>query len=499
MKTLRAYQQKSLKIFSRDTSCLDASELGTGKTLVAVERLRTLPYTGAAPRVLVVAPGNTHRQWMNAFAEQYPALKDSPYLRCIGTPKGDPKAWSDFLLKKRPGIYIIGWEAMRGSTGEALRRASHAAGTNKLTVAALNAAMKQGDIPPWNRTGTWDLVIADEVHRICRRDSANAMVLKKIKAHHKHGMSATPSGNKETGLWSVLNWLWPKEHRSFWNWAHTYLVIEDVAINRTDTVQQIGGEKEPGATWIDIPCKVRHRVDTVRPELPDVIERTVTIPMTDQQRAIYDEFADQALAWIDDHPVGAPLPITQRIRMRQAALGTLKITDAKKPNEVEIGFNDRAEQNKIKAIAEIIDDLPPDTSVMVWTHSARWAHIAAQHLNRAGYGPAQAWTGALTPDQREKTKAAFGNGMRIIVAQIQALAEGVDGLQHTRAIEIWASQSEDSLANEQAKGRLHRDGQQHVLQRWYLHSEDSIDTDVAASLERRRQHLRKMNRDKETR
>jgi superfamily II DNA or RNA helicase len=493
LKKLRPYQEDALRVLSRDTSGLVGSDLGTGKTLVAVERVRQL---GPGPRVLVIAPVNTHHQWLQAFGEQYPPLAGSPYLRIIGTPRSDQESWDNYILEKRPGIYIMSWEGMRGATGEDLRRASNAAGTKKLTVRAVQQGMREGKIPPWTRTGTWDLIIADEVHRAARRDSANKMVLTRIKAHQKLGLSATPAGNKPSGLWSVLNWLWPKEYRSFWAWAETWLDVEEQRTGGGYLRESALSEKRPGEAWVDIPCKVRHRLEDVGGLIPEVIERIVTVPMGAKQQRIYDDFMDQSLAWIDNQPVAAPLPVSQRIRLRQAALGQLKARYS--CDEMDIDFVEGGEQPKLAAIRDILADLPDGERVLLFTHSSKWAHMAARNLGKTGrFGEVRAWTGDLNAKQREDLKRSFiDGGVRVLVAQIQAIAEGTDGLQHVCRCEIWASPTEDEeMANEQARGRLKRPGQKHPVQRWVLHSAGTIDEDIDRSLRARREQMRTVYRD----
>jgi hypothetical protein len=587
---LRDYQEKSQVILARDSSGLDGSDMGTGKTLTGVERVRQIAREiGRAPRVLVVAPTNTQRQWLHLFGEQFPHLATSEHLRIVGTPGADPGAWSTFMLyKKAAGIFIIGWEAMRGMcpksvqiiTQEAADRIAEARadrrsakkvlgrkrttederlaalrtveeaeramvvqddergttdkgvpegwvvenpggasrgygslykGGHTLTKQAVLAAMRQGDVPPWSRTGTWDLVIADESHRMARKSSINKITMSILKADAKLAASATPAGNKPEGMWSTLNWLWPKEYPSFWTWAKTFMEIEDSHISQDATVQKIIGEVDPGATWLDIPCKVRHRVSEVRDQLPDVIERIVEVDMTAEQRRIYNEFADRSLAWIDDHPVGERLPLSQRIRLRQAALGTLAVT-ADDP-DIELGFRSDVPQPKLDMIKDILSDLPDTEPVMIYTHSAKWAHMAAEALNAAKiYGEAKAWTGALNQKRRDAVKEAFGvmtpngprarfshKGLRIIIAQLQAIAEGVDGLQRRCACEIWASPTEsEATINGQARGRLHRDGQTRPVQRWLLHSLDTIDVGLDESLRARRTQMKQFYRDKVT-
>src|SRR5690554_766793 len=142
MKDLRDYQKEALEKLGQSRAALLADGLGLGKTLVGVEHVKNAKTPHPSPRVLVVAPLNTHYGWQAHFYAQYPALDASPdMVRICGTPKANPKVWKE-MRAKEPGVFIIGWEAMRGS------------------------GKKQDQKDLWKKTGVWDLVIADEVHRI---------------------------------------------------------------------------------------------------------------------------------------------------------------------------------------------------------------------------------------------------------------------------------------------------------------------------------------------
>lgn len=548
MKELRGYQIESLNRLAKDAAGLDASEMGTGKSIVAVNRVAQIKHDGTL-RVLVCAPINTHAQWRNLFIEQFPALGENDMAHIVSTPGASPKAW-ELMTRKQSGVFILGWEAMRGALPEAVRaKNSRALRKNPpVTVKAVKSAMRTGLIPPWHKTGAWDLVIGDEIHRAANRSSLQFYVLRQIATTNKLALSGTPAGNKEEGMWSVLNWLWPEKYNNFWAWAEAHLNIESEQVSKTKTIKKITGEKFPGSVWTSIPCVVRHRLADVAGELPQVIQRIVTIGMGATQAEQYDEFAEQSLAWIDDNPVAAVLPLVQRIRLRQAALGTLKNTLAWKRHthaydvealgdllarddvrgirylshgigeldgrptvkvsaeyeELDLDFAETSDQPKLRMVGEIITDLPPEEPVIVFTHSSKWARMAAKKLNgKPDIGAVETWTGATTPKKREKLKAQItnyrttGEGARVLIAQVQALSEGADGFQHGCSCEIWASPSEDQVTNQQAQNRLHRPGQDRPVQRWLLHTLDSIDVDVDTSLAMRRKRMSKMYRDKE--
>lgn len=556
MKVLRKYQEEAVEILAEGG--LNASGLGAGKTLISVEMCRLLNL-GRAPRILVVAPITTLHQWEETFVEQFPSLGIKNLVHVVGTHRKNPETWS-LMTKKRPGVYIIGWEAMHGAVPEELRRAgSKGKNANRknpeVTQDAVRKAISKGFVPPWTRTGTWDIVILDEVHRACNRKGVPHHVLKLIKAHRRLGLSATPGGNHPKGLWAVLNLLWPEKYSSFWDWANEHFYVTEEVINRAGaTKRSIGEERRPGSVWTDIPAVVRFRTEEVYDQLPPVIERTVSVSMTPEQEEQYLDFEEQSLAWLSDQPVATPLPIEQRIRLRQAALGTLKAEEAVRRvsyrlsrseraiveawreyqgnhagaaredflrvyngklargerhlledrfhrilekqlkldqgvefeefvlDDLDISYEEGADQLKLEAVKDILADLPDDEPLLVWTHSAKWARMAERKLG----SQAVAWTSGTTAARREKIKNGFGTQWRVLIAQLQSLSTGVDWLKHACRCEVIASCTEDEVMNQQAEGRLHRPGQKSPVQRWRLVTEGTIDDDVNLSnLEKR--------------
>jgi SNF2 family DNA or RNA helicase len=383
MKVLRPYQEEAVEILAEGG--LNASGLGAGKTLISVEACRSVkPVLGGAPRILVVAPITTLRQWETTFIEQYLSLRAKKLVHVVGTPLKDPETWA-LMTKKRPGVYIIGWEAMHGAVPDEIRRGgSRGRNANrskpKVTMAAVRAAISKGYVPPWTRTGTWDVVILDEVHRACNHQGVPYHVLKLIKAARKLGLSATPGGNSPEGLWAVLNLLWPIKYANRWDWLYEHFHITPKVVRGAPApVLEIGNERRPGSVWTDIPAVVRFRTEEVYDQLPPVIERTVTVGMTPEQEEQYLDFEEQCLAWLSDQPVATPLPVEQRIRLRQAALGTLKVEEDVKRLSYKLS---RTEKTILEEWKEYQDDRPHESSAwgdFVRVHNSKLAR-GERHL-----------------------------------------------------------------------------------------------------------------------
>ncbi len=526
MKTLRPYQEETRRILAGGG--INASGLGAGKTVTSVEAVRLLKL-GRPPRILVIAPVNTLRQWQRTFEEQFPSLAEKGLTRILGTHRKDTETWSLLTSRKKPpGVFIISWNAMHGGIPEDIRRRA-SSGRNalrkdpKATKAAALKAMREGTVPPWTKTGTWDLVILDESHRMINRHGVPRYVLKCISTNLWLLLSATPGGNHPKGFWTALNLIWPDLYPAFHDWARRHFHFEDKSYYKEGKkveVEVIGEELVPGGVWKDVPAIVRYRTEDVVDQLPPVIEREVRIALSAEQREQYSDFEGQSLAWLADHPVATPLPVEQRIRLRQSALGTLRadeITTRKKvwrtrqkieelkfdpavhdlvelgqerqhertgkteylitylEDSLDVSYEESAPQPKLTAVMDILADLPPEETLLVWTHSAKWARMAEKALG----SEAIAWTMKTTEAKRRQIEDEFGKTKwRVLIAQIQSLSEGVDWLKDVCRCEIIASPAEDNVMNEQAEGRLHRPGQMSPVQRWRLVSEGTIDDEV---------------------
>ena len=233
--------------------------------------------------------------------------------------------------------------------------------------------------------------------------------------------------------------------------------------------------------------------------------------------------------------MATPLPVEQRTRLRQAALGTLRadeVTARKKSwvtpqkhfdlrmdarvydlkvleektdedtgqtkvhvsyaiDKLEISYEENAPQPKLTALIDLLADLPPEEPLLVWTHSARWARMAEKALG----SQAVAWTMKTTSAKRKQIETGFGTEWRVLIAQLQSLSEGVDWLKDVCRCEAIISYTEDNVMNEQAEGRLHRPGQTSPVQRWRFTSVGTIDDEVYLNNLEKRSRMGSLYRD----
>lgn len=425
---------------------------GAGKTFLSLLTARDL----GAKVILIIAPLNTLDGW-KIHTERI--LLGAEFI--IIDSKSDNY---NRLRKKVPGVYFITKDYLAIS-GTSLSPRKKKDGTF-----TAGRAQRHG----WMMSV--ELVIVDESHTSAsNRDTAVYKVLRRIKAKFRIAMSATPAGNKFHRLWETTRWLWPDNiDKSKTRWSAQWCTFGHNAYNFTH--KEITGEKAPGAFVKSLPCYITDD------EVFKVPVRTVEVstPMTPKQSKQFKAMLADSLVWIEDNPLVADLPIVQKIRLRQIALGEVTFNDAG-----EVDFAANCASSKIKA-CEIIIAKHPGEPLVFYTDSKRFAKVLAYRIG------GRAWTGDLSGPQRTELKAQFGKTVPYIVAVIAAFGTGTDGLQFVCNTEVWCNRGFTDYQNLQCEGRLNRRGQpQKVVNRYILTAPDSGDTMDFSKLLANRTELRR--------
>ena len=425
-------------VFEPSRAALNASTMGSGKTLKAVEVAKRI----GAETILIIAPLNTRLGWQVTFDRQGVELP----FRWISSTKGGKENMASWEWQV-PGVYFVGVEYFTRAGWE-----------------------KSG-----KRSKTWshqpDLAIFDEVHRSQNRKSKTSKTLKQLKAGYKLAMSGTPTGNSFSGAWAVTKWLWPDLiENSYWGWAERWCSTE--YDHFAPNGKKIVGELAPGAFFNSLPCYVR-----IESELSVGIEsEEVYVELTAPQRKAYTELEENMVTWLENSPLVVEFPITLRARLRQATLGLFSITE-----DNVVTFENDCKSSKIDRTMDILEEDFEGEPALILVDSRKFADVLVHRLNESGAN-AMAWHGRVTGVKREEAKAAFvGGSCKYLVAVISAIAEGVDGLQNATRNVLWMNRSDNRILNEQAEKRIHRHGQTETVRSRELIAVDTYDSGVLSS------------------
>jgi SNF2 family DNA or RNA helicase len=437
------YQQDDIdRLVANNGTGVIATQVGGGKTLTAIEVAKAL----SLETILVIAPKGTHkRAWNRTIVRQIPSAE----VRYISSTKFGVIAFND-LIAKKPGWYLISPEFFR--------------------------TLHWSGITP-------DLAIFDEIHRASNRKSKTAKMLHTLKAQRRIGMSGTIAGNSIEGFWAITRWVYPElAGKSFWTWVEKYCTTKmDYFAGKV-----VVGEKSPGSIVTDMPLYIRHmkrehccafHPQGMDVDLPAIVQMERVVQLSSEQRRIYTKMEKDLIVFLGQNPLVAEVPVATRIRLRQITLGVPSINE-----DGVVTFADDCRSSKIDELFSIIGDHPDGEPMLVLTHSQKFANVVTRRLVDKGFAAFE-WSGIKSQKERDVALESFIAGdIQFIVAVISAIGEGTDGLQERASVMVWLSKDDNRLLNEQAMGRLDRQGQKRSVVSYEIIADNTYDSGQLSKL-----------------
>jgi superfamily II DNA or RNA helicase len=445
-------QRKAIDFIKSTKHVLLKAPTGAGKTLVGVQTALELE----AKTILCIGPINTESGWRSHVERQYQGTMPFHYInnkRVAGR-----KAFQA-INDKVPGFYFVGREYFRQLA--------------------------------WKKVKV-DFIIFDECHAATNRNSIMFRILKTAKAPYQLAMSATPAGNHMQGLWTLARWLWPQHTElGFLNWATqwfhteenphaTYKIGEQEVSSTTVTT-----EREPGKLWKSLPAA--WKMPSVYKDKPTV--HWIEVDISREQRKHYKDLEDEAITWLNDHPLAVDIPAVLNMRLRQICLAVPSVRqDWVRKKDKETGlwmdqwgdvvwFEEDAKSSKIDTVIELLTDIQAGEEVepvVIFTDSRIFAQILVQRLQKKKFNARQ-FIGGMSKEERDWKKLQFGKEFDVIVCTIPSVAEGLDGWQLVSNHAIWVNVSYNQLLNVQADGRLNRQGQTKPVQNYFIVAKDTVE------------------------
>lgn len=470
---LYQFQQEDVDKLKIQKSAAIGSEMACGKTheAIALDEIWCDEATYSNPKTLVIAPLNTFNSWQEKYAEQ------SPGTRVTVIDRKNRDLFVNALNHDNGDVFLMHWDALR----------------------------RMPDL----RQFKFETIIADEAHRASSRASLTTNALKKLKTNHKLAMSGTLSGDKPDGLWSIFNWLWPQYYRSYWAFRKAY--IDEWTNPHTGYREILGVKNEKYLHEQIAPWYVRHlkrnqccdnHPNGVLSWLPEVTHDRITVDISPTQRRIYNEMRSGMVAWIGEQqqtPLVASIVIAKLARLSQIALATPKLeTELHRRRDKELNpplvYNGGWRQNpdgtdyyeevdvvnlelpssKLDALKEWLND-HPDKPVIVVSSSAKMCELVKEDLNKFGY-PTELLYGKTPQAIRDVIVSNFNAGkFRVFLGVIEAMAEGVDGLQYGTDTIIFLDRSWWGMMNKQTEERVDRPGQKNATNIIDIVARDTVD------------------------
>lgn len=433
---LMPHQNEGIEFLLEKGKAILGDDVGVGKTYQAIEAALCMTAGNRDAYILVIIPPHLERQWVTSL-DRY-GTDDRP-VHLVGR-------YSAPTLELGPGIHLTSYPILYAQGRKAY---------------------------PWLLRKTWDVVIADEAHRM-RKPQTQTFKSFDLLAYRKLIlMSGSVMENNAADIWALLHMCDRRAFRSYWDFVDVWM----------DTWQDpwkrniIGVKEERLPLWETmLNDYMIRRLKKGVPWLPPV---DVPVVPSFQYKRAHDKARDE---WILEHPDPEAEDKTEYMRSAGAMIAKLR----------KLMSSDPAKQAALEAV---MIDIPREAPVVVfcWYRDTaeRLCHVLAEAIAPRTVVLAHGGTPTQERARRvEEWQAATGGekGGPILIGTLKSIGEGLDLQQAAHCIFY----EEDYLPGtlHQARGRIDRIGQQasHLTEYW-IHSVGTIETHVHMIQEKRGSQL----------
>ncbi len=302
----------------------------------------------------------------------------------------------------------------------------------------------------------WDLKAADEGHRFANPDSLQTRAGCKIPADMRMVMSGSVFQNRWEEVYGPLHFLFPERYKSRWrDWNNRFFDYVENGYGRI-CVGILEGRTEAMRDELG-------RFMIVRDKLNKAVPETITVPLSREQRRIYDQMVETLFAELPDGTrLKAGVGIALLTRLRQIACGLDALCEGV------------ADSSKLDECVRVIGehwDRGDDFVVFGWYKASMRALQC--RLNEQGMG-AVLIDGDVPTKARTQIIRDFQSGKyRVLIGTIPTMGESIN-LQNANHV-IRVDRCFNPAMNQQAVDRCDRQGQKRKVYLTDIVAENTVD------------------------
>jgi SNF2 family DNA or RNA helicase len=311
----------------------------------------------------------------------------------------------------------------------------------------------------WKKLGEWDLVVADEAHRLKNANTKMVKAIKKIPSRRRLALSGSIIENHAEELFSPLQWLFPDRYRSKWrDWNDRFLDYVEGPFGKIC----VGVKTEAlGALRDELGRYMVYRRKEDELDLPERTEQTLLVELSEAQRNVYETLQLGCVAQLDSGElVAAEDGLVMLTRLRQIATGLGLVSDELK------------DSTKIDVAMELITD-NPDEAFVVFTWYKAAAHEISDRLSHKSIDHFVVTGDTKHADRTDYIERFQAGEGRVFVGTLSTLGESVNLHRATNA--IFLDRSWNPATNAQAADRIYRIGQTRPVTITHLVAKDTVD------------------------
>ncbi len=258
-----AVQRATVDLMTSHERCYVLNSMGTGKTKATLWAWDYLHGQGLCGKMLVVATLSTlNFVWARECFATLPHRK-------VQILHGTKKQRLERLNDKEAGIYVINHDGLRTIQAELSGR---------------------DDI---------DVLTLDEL-AVYRNNSDRSKAMRKFSAKFRWvwGLTGRPMPNAPTDVWAQAKIVTPHTVPKFFNQA------QEMLMNKLDQYRYVPKPDAVDTAFKMLQPSVRYDLDAVV-ELPEVVYRTIDVPLSEKQKSTYAKLARDFKVMIDNKEITA--------------------------------------------------------------------------------------------------------------------------------------------------------------------------------------------------
>jgi SNF2 family DNA or RNA helicase len=449
---LRPYQRAAVDWVVRNRKVYIGDEMGTGKTLSS---LASVVVDGSLP-VVVVCPASIKLGWHRQIQNFFPDLADKTFI-CSGRKTS--------TIPSGTKVVIVNYDILT-------------AWVTKIQAFGYKA------------------VIIDEAHFIKNAKSKRSQATVRLaqRAEMRIAMSGTPLVSRPLDLVAQLNAIGRfsdfTEGRGNWSFIQRYCRPQH---------NGYGWDLRGASNLFELNDKLRRYGILIRRRKEDVLidlppKERVSIPLEVTNRKEYEAVRQSIGVWVRQQVENDPEYIESADtlnRLERAALFERLMSEKVARAQAAIALTKLSAlrqvtmRGKMKAAIEWIDDfLTSDEKLVIFcTHREAIDTLMGQYGDHA-----VRIIGGMGPDRKQAAIDAFANDpdVRLVIANIDAAAEGIDGWQHVCSNVAFLELTWTPTKHHQAEDRCHRSGQTNPVTCYYLMAQSTIDEYLASLIDSKR-------------
>ena len=445
-----AHQDKALKMSWDKEVFAYFMEMGTGKSKVLIDNIAMLYNAGKIDGALIVAPKGVYKNW---FDQEIPNHMPDYIEKKVGlwrTKPDDKDLKPLFATGAELHILIMNVEAF--STKKGVEFAAKFLASHKT------------------------LMGVDESTTIKNPSAKRTQSILKLSKHTKYRriLTGSPVTKSPLDLYSQCQFLDPflLDQSSYYVFRTRYAICRKINVSGRSVEIVVGYRNLAELSEKLKPFSYRVLKDDCL-DLPKKTFVKRTVELTDEQKKVYKQMKEEAIAFLNGKMVTSATVITQLMRLHQITCGHFTSNDGKVQD---------LKSNRINQLMNILEEM--EGKAVIWAHYRYDIEkIVAAISKEYGENSVVTYYGDTSTDDRQKAIKKIqdkDSPVRFIVGTPQT---GGYGITLTGASTmIYYSNGYDLEKRQQSEARIDRIGQEKPMTYIDLICEDTVDTKIVESL-----------------